>query len=86
MEFKWSIIDRFIINCETILFQFRTYNNKFRLLWYRVSEEKFAYEVQLIYSPTKETRKFVTLKLIKNNMLNSRYIYMTCKTNCIVYS
>ena len=42
-----------------------------------------AFNWSYIFSTVKETRKCVTLKLIKNKMR----LYITCKTNCIrVYS
>ena len=39
-----------------------------------------------IYSIAQETRKFVTLKLIKNKICWIQEIYYTCQTNCILHS
>ena len=39
-----------------------------------------------IYLTAKETRKFFTLKLIKNKIGKTQETFVTCKTNCIVYS
>ena len=45
---------------------------------------KLKIYVYYIYSTAKETRKFVTLKLIKDKLCWIQEIYITCKTNCIV--
>ena len=42
--------------------------------------------LRYIYSTAKEMRKFVTLKLITNKICWIQEIYITCKTNCILYS
>ena len=36
-----------------------------------------------IYSTAKETRKYFTLKLIKNKICSIQEIYITRKTNCV---
>ena len=40
----------------------------------------------LLYPAAKETRKFVSLKFIENKICWIQEIYVTCKTNCIVYT
>ena len=58
------------------------------MLFFKLIGKHIVTDFSLIYPAAKETGKLVTFKLIeKKNRFNSiQEMYVTCKTNCIVYS